>query len=223
MTEAWDWVEGSNLKQRELQAEAQIWAANELPTWLRIHDIHAPNRSEFETDWEYNERKMEEHRNNRGIATPVMHLSLGRDNRPIPRWLSSQQKGLKLFEGSYLCLNEVPQPVTHVMTRTRTDGDRGKCKYQPWPYDTTGTDPWSNKDWKMGWDHLCLETSWLGLTHKLDIWETMLSSQSIIETVKVSPLRLSRESLLDSVDLVWLHTTLEEAIRFSSASLKWLP
>ena len=105
----------------------------------------------------------------------------------------------------------------------RTDGDRGKCKYQPWPYDTTGTDSWSNKDQQMGWDHLCLEASWLGLTCKLDIWETMLSSQSIIETVKVSPLRLSRESLLDSVDLVRLHTTLEEAIRFSSASLKWLP
>ena len=127
-----------------------------------------------------------------------MHLSLGRDNRPIPRWMSGQWKGLKLFEGSYLCLNEVPKPMTHVM---RTDSDRGKCEYQSWPYDTTGMDPWSNKDRKMGWDHLCLEASWLRLTHKLDIWETMLSLQSIVETVKVSPSRLSRESLLDSVDL----------------------
>ena len=117
MTEVQDWVEGSNLKQRELQAEAQIWAANEPPTWLRIHDIHALNGSEFETDWEYEGRKMEEHRNNRGIVTPVMHLSLGRDNQPVPRWMSGQWKGLKLFEGSYLCLNEVPTPVMHVMMR----------------------------------------------------------------------------------------------------------
>ena len=72
----------------------------------------------------------------------------------------------------------------------------------------------------MGWDYLCLEASWLGLTCKLDIWEMMLSSQSIVETVKASPLRLSRESLLDCVDLVQLCTTLEEAIRSSSASLK---
>ena len=178
------------------------------------------NRSEFETDWEYEGRKMEEHRNYRGIVMPVMHLSLRRDNQPVPRWMSSQQKGLKLFEGSYLCLNEVPKPMTHVM---RTDSDRGKCEYQSWPYDTTGMDPRSNEDQKMGWDHLCLEASWLRLTRKLDIWETMPSSQSIVETVKVSPSRLSRESLLDSVDLVRLHTTLEEAIRFSSASLKWLP
>ena len=146
---------------------------------------------------------MEEHWNNRGIVMLVMHLSLGRDNWPIPRWMSGQQKGLKFFEGSYLCLNEVLKPMTHEMS------DRGKCKYQPWPYDTNGMDPWSNKDQKMGLDHLCLEASWLGLTCKLDIWETMLSSQSIIETVKVSPLRLSRESLLDCVDLVQLCATLE--------------
>ena len=119
MTEVRDWVEGSNLKQRELKAEAQIWATNELPTWLRIHDIHAPNGSEFETDWEYEGRKMEEHRNNRGVMMPVMHLSLGRDNQPVPRWMSSQQKGLKLFEGSYLCLNEVPKPMMHVMMRNK--------------------------------------------------------------------------------------------------------
>ena len=117
VTEVQDWVEGSNLKQRELQAEALIWAANEPPTWWRIHDIHVPNGSEFETDWEYEGRKMEEHWNNRGIATSVMHLSLGRDNLPVPRWMSGQQKGLKLFEGSYLCLNEVPKPVMYVMTR----------------------------------------------------------------------------------------------------------
>ena len=117
VTEVWDGVEGSNLKQRELQAEAQIWAANEPPTWWRIHGIHAPNGSEFETDWEYKGRTMDKHRNNRGIAMLVMHLSLWRDNQPIPRWMSSQWKGLKLFEGSYLCLNEVPKPVMHVMMR----------------------------------------------------------------------------------------------------------